>query len=166
MSLEYGRKSEFQTEKPVNLMLRGASRHVGLNTERCISAWYRSFVLFPLRLVSHAREPLTSAAASRLHVIFGWRTWGTSVPVTCRTPPAPQLSVRSCWSRNPEGTPHLDSFPSLVCRPTWEGPVVWRTEPSTCASCPLAETTERRLFYFIFFFPGDEGKLYTWRNEW
>lgn len=85
---------------------------------------------------------------------FGWRTSGTSGPVTCRTLPVPQLSVRSCWNRNPEGTPHLDSFPWLVCRPTWEGPVVWHTEPSTCASYLLAETIERRLL-----FRGHEEKL-------
>lgn len=85
---------------------------------------------------------------------FGWLTSGMSGPVTCRIPPEPQLSVRSCWNRNPEETPHLDSFPSLACRPTWEGPVVLHTEPLTCASYHLADTIERRLLFL-----GHEEKL-------
>lgn len=73
----------------------------------------------------------------------GWLTSGMSGPVTCRIPPAPQLSGRSCWNRNPEETPHLGSFPSLACRPTLEGPAVLHTEPMTCASYHLADTKER-----------------------
>lgn len=103
--------------------------------------------MFILRQVSRVWNCCCDIAATHpFHIIFGWLTSGMSGPVTCRIPPAPQLSVRSCWSRNPEGTPHLGSFPSLACRPTWEGPVVLHTEPLTCASYHLADTIGRLLF--------------------
>lgn len=66
-------------------------------------------------------------------------TWGTSVPVTYRTPPRIQLCDHSCWSHILAGKPHLGSFPSTFCTPALEGLVVEHTEPWTCASCHLVE---------------------------
>lgn len=66
-----------------------------------------------------------------------------SVLVTYRTPPVTPLSARSCWSHTLGGRPHLDSSPSLFCRPALGGLVVKRTGLWTCVSCLLVDTEQR-----------------------